>query len=172
MPVALVSDCMCVICETLTVSFSCHRWHTFNHLPMLQPSTEVEFTLAVSFSYHRWHTYNHLPMLQASTKVELTLTVSFSGKWLYVCHLWHEKDTVSVNSTSVDACSIGKWLNVCHLWHEKDTVSVYNHLPMLQASTKVELTLTVSFSCHRWHTYNHLPRERHSQSKLYLCWCL
>jgi hypothetical protein len=31
------------------------------------------------------------------------------GKWLYVCHLWHEKDTASVNSTSVDACSIGKW---------------------------------------------------------------
>jgi hypothetical protein len=27
------------------------------------------------------------------------------------------KTTVSVNSTSVDACSIGKWLYVCHLWH-------------------------------------------------------
>jgi hypothetical protein len=46
------------------------------------------------------------------------------GKWLYVCHLWHEKDTVSVNSTSVDACSIGKWLYVYHLWHEKHTASV------------------------------------------------
>jgi hypothetical protein len=55
-----------------------HRWHTYNHLPMLQASTEVEFTLAVSFSCHRWHTYNHLPMLQASTEVGLALAVSFS----------------------------------------------------------------------------------------------
>jgi hypothetical protein len=67
---------------------------------MLQASTEVEFTLVVSFSCHRWHTYNHLPMLQ------------------------DKKDTASVNSTSVDACSIGKWLYVCHLWQEKDTASV------------------------------------------------
>ena len=69
MPVALVSDCMCVICDR-------RKTQPVLTLPLLMPVVLV-------------------------------------SDCIYVYHLWQEKDTASVNSTSVDACSIGKWLYIC-----------------------------------------------------------
>jgi hypothetical protein len=78
---------------------------------------------------------------------------------LYVCHLWHKKDTASVNSTSVDACSIHSLTNATGINRGRvNTVCVFlvsqmTHIQSLTNATGINrgrLTLTVSFSCHRW----------------------